>query len=614
MNARFRRIIFSALACVALSAVSYLAHAQTYTESVIHSFSANSSPYAGLVQGKDGNFYGTTIGGSRGPGESGTVFEITSSGAVTTLHNFCSQGGSACTDGENPYASLVLGRDGKFYGTTSSGGAYGGGTIFSITPSGTLTTLYFFCSQGGSSCADGEYPLEQLVEGTDGNFYGTTSYGGLEGYTGYGTVFKVTPAGSLTTLHIFCSQNQGYICSDGASPHAGLILANGNFYGTTSEDGPSGGGEIYKITATGTLTVVYGFCSQSQGTSCSDGGDPEAPLLLGTDGNFYGTTFDGGQYDLGTVFQFTPSGTLNTLDDFCDCVGDGQFPGAALIQGKDGNLYGTTNSGGAGDNASGTAYEISPDGVFNTIYSFCTQDSDCSDGAGLKAPLLQASDGNFYGTTVRGGESDVGTVFKLVPGKTNSSTALTVAPNPVTEGEAATLTAAVSGSSSTPTGSVAFSVGGTAIGSGTLNSSGIAKLSASTNGVLPGIYPVIATYAGNSAYSSSQSSAVDVLLNKAFTATALTASPNPVTPPGSVKLTATVTRTVAPLSRAITGTVTFYSQSLTLGTAPVNASGVATFKASSKGFSAGKYAITATYNGDAYDSSSTSLAVTVTVQ
>ena len=193
----------------------------------MHSFDGadGAEPLAGLIQAANGNFYGTTLYGGASTNCAygcGTVFEITPSGTLTTLHSFDG------TDGATPYAGLVQTSYGSFYGTTAGGGANNNGMVFKITPSGTLTTLYNFCSKSG--CTDGAGPDAGLVQATDGNFYGTTSGGGANNN---GTVFKITPSGALTTLHSFAG-------TDGANPFGGLVQAtNGTFYGTTMSGGAS---------------------------------------------------------------------------------------------------------------------------------------------------------------------------------------------------------------------------------------------------------------------------------------------------------------------------------------------------------------------------------------
>ena len=242
-----------------------------------------SYPFSGLVQGVNGSFYGTSSGDYNDP-TTGTVFKITSKGKLSTLHNFCSQ--PKCTDGALPIGGLVQGTDGNFYGTTSLGGAncegphsLGCGTVFKITAKGNLTTLYSFCSQ--PNCADGDYPLAALIQATDGNLYGTTEYGGT-GAGQSGTVFKITPKGALTVLYSFCSQPN---CSDGTFPSAPLVQAlDGNFYGTTQENGANGGpGTAFKITPESALTTIHTFCSQP---NCTDGAGPVGGLVQATTGTF----------------------------------------------------------------------------------------------------------------------------------------------------------------------------------------------------------------------------------------------------------------------------------------------------------------------------------------
>ncbi len=400
--------IIGALLSLALSL-----SAQTFT--TLHSFDNTDGAFilAGLIQATDGNFYGTAYegGANCSPDGCGTIFKITPGGALTTLHSFCSQ--SNCTDGEYPEAGLIQ-ANGNFYGTTYEGGANcapdGCGTIFKITSGGTLTTLYNFCSQSG--CSDGYYPEAGLIQASNGDFYGTTTFGGAGGV---GTVFKITPSGTLTTLHSFCSQSN---CADGEYPEAGLIQAtNGNFYGTTyAGGGANSRGTVFKITPSGTLTTLYSFCPQS---GCPDGSDPQAGLAQATNGNFYGTTFAGGAHDLGTVFKITLSGNLTTVHSFCsvgypDCA-DGDLPRfGALVQATNGDLYGTAPSGGA-QIYYGIIFKITPGGSLTTLYSFCPQ-SGCPDGDDPRGTLVQDTNGNLYGTTFAGGANGFGTVFSLSVG------------------------------------------------------------------------------------------------------------------------------------------------------------------------------------------------------
>ena len=358
--------------------------APTYQETVLASFAGGTdgaNPASKLIKGSDGYFYGTTSAGGNGYG---TVFKITSSEVKTTLYNFT--GGN---DGAAPQAGLVLGSDGNFYGTTSKGGPSGDigyGTVFKITPQGVKTTLYSFA--GGN---DGENPQAGLIQGSDGNFYGTTVNAG---WSGGGTVFKITSSGVKTTLYNIRGG------TDGATPTGLLIQASdGNLYGTTAFGGWNGYGTVFKITPLGVKTILYNF------TGGTDGANPFAGLIQGSDGNFYGTTYYGGN-NYGTVYKVTPQGIKTVLYSFAG-GNDGANPYAELIQGSDGNFYGTTQYGGA--NNYGTVYKVTPAGVETVLWSF----TGGNDGALPYAGLIQGSDGNLYGTTNNGGTANLGTVFKI---------------------------------------------------------------------------------------------------------------------------------------------------------------------------------------------------------
>ena len=351
--------------------------------------------FAGLVQATNGNLYGTTYYG--GTKDSGNVFEITPRGTLTTLYSLCSKSG--CTDGEYTYAVPIQGTDGNFYGTTYLGGSKELGTVFKVTPSGTQTTLHTFAGPDGSE------PLAGLVQATNGSFYGTTNMGGAQGY---GVIFKITPSGAFTTLHSFCSQSG---CTDGENPYAALVQGiDGNLYGTTLGGGSSKGfGTVFKITPSGTLTTLHRFCTQS---SCPDGKFPQTGLVQASNGNFYGTTISGGASGGGTIFEITPTGKLTTLYNVCSQSGcpDGNYLYAGLIQATDGNLYGIMDVGGA--HGTGTIFKITLTGTLTTLYNFCSQ-SGCPDGQYPSGALVQATDGNLYGTTADGGANGDGTVFRL---------------------------------------------------------------------------------------------------------------------------------------------------------------------------------------------------------
>jgi uncharacterized repeat protein (TIGR03803 family) len=396
-----------ATAAVALPAQTTVTPTVTFTTLHRFDYTDGFSPEAALVQATNGDFYGTTAEGGASLACSygcGTVFKITPVGRLTTLHSF------DIGDGDYPDAVLIQATNGDFYGTTVEGGANNAGTVFKITTSGTLTTLYSFCPQ--TNCTDGANPYGGLVQGINGNLYGATSHGGANND---GTVFKITPSGTLTTLHSFDDTD--------AYPNALVQATDGSFYGTTSAGGAFGPctlqghscGTVFKITPSGMLTTLHSF----DGT---DGSGPVAGLVQGTDGNFYGTTFWGGANSActsgcGTVFSVTPKGKLTTLHSFDGT--DGNYPEGALIQATDGNFYGTTVEGGA--NLVGTIFKITPTGALTTLYSlFCSQ-GDCTDGASPYAGLVQGTNGNFYGTAGGGNNHKIcpygcGTIFSLSVG------------------------------------------------------------------------------------------------------------------------------------------------------------------------------------------------------
>jgi len=312
----------------------------------------------------------------------------------TTLYSFCSQAG--CPDGQFPYASLVQGIDGNLWGTTQQGGAHGSGTIYKITPDGQLTTLYNFCSQ--RKCWDGSYPYSGLTLANNGSLYGTTQIGGV----GAGTVFLITASGGFTSLHKFQ-------VADGYSPTGGLVQANnGSLYGTTQQGGGYNEGEFFNITPGGALTPLYSFCSQS---GCPE--YPDATLVQDANGDFWGTTYYGGAYGAGAVFQVTARGAPTTVYSFCAQAGcvDGEYPAGGVIEAAAGDFYGTTQAGGA--YGFGTVFKLTAQGNLTTLYSFCPTMSGCLDGSSPRAGLIQATDGNFYGSTTGGGIIEHGTIFRI---------------------------------------------------------------------------------------------------------------------------------------------------------------------------------------------------------
>ncbi len=351
--------------------------------------------------------------------------------AVASLaQTYTAVAGFSPAAGEVPQSPLVQGTDGNFYGTTFIGGSnaieqycggvdnsHGCGTVFRVTPAGKITALYSFCSQ--ASCADGGQPLAGLTLGANGNLYGTTSTGGannvVSGGTcndlGCGTVFEITPAGKLTVLHNFCALDS---CTDGVFANNLVLGYDGNLYGTTTSGGSSplnspcqsGCGTVFKITPSGEFTTIYTFCSKvNENGACLDGMIPVAGLTQATNGKFYGTTLYGGTSGWGDVFEITPDGKFTQIYSFCsqpNCSdGIQRDPGGQLVQAAGGNFYGTTGS--AGVNGGGTFFVMTPSGQLTTLYSFCFSDSSpCPDGSN-PASLSLGTDGNFYGITIGGG-------------------------------------------------------------------------------------------------------------------------------------------------------------------------------------------------------------------
>ena len=389
------------VACTLSLLCTTAAYAAPKPFNILGNFDAKngSSPEATLLQASDGTFYGTTIyGGSSTSCQHGcgTVFKLTPSGPVT-IHSFSG------SDGSSPYAGLTQGANGNFYGATISGGntiaqlcPSGCGTVFEITPAGTLTTLYTF------SYSDGAFPMGTLLLAANGNFYGETGEGAQ---AGGGTLFRMTPSGALSTIWNFDFANYGVF------PSSGLIEGpDGDLYGETESTGMKSGGEIFKFSARGRFTIVHSFNYIGK-----HGIEPAAALVLGRDGNFYGTTLIGGRFQYyGEVFKMTPAGKVTTLHSFDITSGD--IPTGILIQGTDGAFYGTTNYGGRGNY--GTIFKVTSDGTFTKLHSFTSTEGSYPYGG-----LLQGADGLLYGTSSYGGTDQTdcsygcGTVFSLSLGK-----------------------------------------------------------------------------------------------------------------------------------------------------------------------------------------------------
>jgi uncharacterized repeat protein (TIGR03803 family) len=329
-------------------------------------------PFAGLVQGPDGNLYGDTTGGGSG----GQVFRLTLAGAVTVLPGL---------NGEEPH-DLFAAKDGTIYGSTRQGGPPGYGTVFSMTTNGVFTTLAAFpyVEPNSTSCS--------LVQGSGGNFYGTSLGGGAQDS---GTVYRVTPHGDMTVLASFASTN-------GSLPACSLLQGqDGAFYGTANQAGPAGYGTIFKLTTNLQLISFAPF-------GYTNGANPLGSLVQDSSGNFYGVCTGGGRAPLGFgyggAFRVSPSGVLTPLVFFN--LSTGVQPSAGLVLASDGNFYGTLSSGGTNNN--GTVFRLNVAGGYTNLVYFRG-----TNGANPHSPLLQGTDGNLYGTTRSGGAAGQGTFFRL---------------------------------------------------------------------------------------------------------------------------------------------------------------------------------------------------------
>ena len=385
---------------------------------VLHRFTGadGASPIAGLIRDAAGNLYGTTYqGGAFGHGVVFELIRCNSGYDFEMLYSF-----TAGADGADPVAGLVRDTAGNLYGTTVVGGTSNSGVVFKLSPTGTETVLYSF--SGG---ADGGQPVAGLVRDAAGSLYGTTRGGGSSacslGAGNCGVVFKVSPTRTETVLHSFTGG------ADGAFPQAGLIQdLGGNLYGTTALGGatstcnPSFGcGVVFKLTLTGTETVLHSFTG-------ADGGPYALGLIQDAAGNLYGTTNEGGssacEGGCGAVFKLSPIGIGTVLHRFTGGA-DGFWPFAGLIQDTAGNLYGTTLAGGAESQrcvqpTCGVVFRLSPTGTETVLHTF----TGSADGGSPQAGLIQDAAGNLYGTAAIGGATNTcnppygcGVVFRLTP-------------------------------------------------------------------------------------------------------------------------------------------------------------------------------------------------------
>ncbi len=368
--------VLAVVIIIIVAASTTTVHAQTYTD--LYNLGSNSGDptnpaWLGLLaQGRDGNLYSTSQGG--GTSAFGTAFQLTLAGNITPW-SFDGKG----NDGVYPYSGLTLGTDGNFYGTTYEGGSSGAGTIFKVTSSGKITTLYSF---GGFNCCAYAAP----IQGLDGNYYGTTSDGGGEVF---GTVYKMTPAGKVTFIYTFGGTVR--------YPTALTLGTDGNFYGTFEGGaGASQYGGVFKITPGGKFTVLYNF----KGTP--DGQTAKGAIIQASDGNFYGTTQRGGVNGFGAIYKMTPAGALTILHSFSETDGLGLAPLAGLVQATDGKFYGVA----ASNYSSGVIFQMTSTGKFTVLLNF-TNTTGNYPGANPQVALLQHTNGTFYGDTDGGGKGQL---------------------------------------------------------------------------------------------------------------------------------------------------------------------------------------------------------------
>jgi len=375
---------------LAVLATLFPLEAEAGHEKILYSFTGaldGNDPDSRLVMDADGNLYGTTFDG--GDFNAGTVFKLRPNGVQSVLYSFT--GGK---DGGFPTGDLILDFDnGGLVGTTEAGGDHGVGTVFTVDRNGGGETVDYSFT-GGS---DGANPVGGLIEDGSANLYGTTKNGGD---ASFGTVFELVPfGGGFKLLHTFTG-------SDGANPESSLVMdADGNLYGTTLEGGALNQGTVFKITPHGKEKVLHSF----DGTN--DGRFPTSGVAIDFDGNLYGTTPGGGQNIAGTLYRMSKSGKIKVLHAFSG-GDDGGNPVGTLLLGGDGEIYGVTFSGGAGDASDGTVFKLSPSGKEKVLHSF-DADVDVNDGFKPSGGLIMDDVGTLYGVTSSGGTSGAGTVFRV---------------------------------------------------------------------------------------------------------------------------------------------------------------------------------------------------------
>lgn len=355
--------------------------------SFTNDLAAGEHPSSPLVRDPNGNLYGIALGGTFG---SGIIFKLNSTGHERVLHNFNGSDGY----GYPPDSMSFRDAAGNLFGTTFQGGAYYYGTVFKLDTHGRETVVYSFCPQ--TPCTDGTFP-GGVIPGKNGSLYGITYAGGNFScaITGCGTVFKINHHGQLTVLHAFGGP-------DGWNPNAGLVLdASGNVYGTTMWGGAYGRGTVFKVTSGGNETVEYSF------DGAANGAYPNGGLVQDAEGNLYGTTYQGGAYNYGTIFKLTALGQFTVLYSFPGGA-SGANPYADVNLDQQGNIFGVTYAGGTHN--FGIIFKLDASGNETVLHNFPKE----GEGVHPSGLIIDAS-GNLYGTTYQGGAYNYGSVFKLVP-------------------------------------------------------------------------------------------------------------------------------------------------------------------------------------------------------
>ncbi len=355
---------------------------------------AGTNPSARLVAHPDGNYYGTTVEG--GVFNFGTVYKMTPDGTVTTLVSLTGTNGAA--RGSYPASGLTLANDGSLFGTTGNGGAGDYGTIFKVTTAGVFTSMVEFTGMSGST--KGSVP-NGLVLNSDGFFYGTTQAGGMGDF---GTVFKLDTAGNLTTI----TELTGTAAPRKGTAPTGRLAVNGTMlYGAAQAGGANDFGTVFRVTTTGNWDLLAEFTGISGNKRGS--GPLGGVTLVGT--TLFGTTEAGGSLDSGTIFRLPTNGTsFATIRDFGGP--DGSAPASQLLAAADGFLYGSTVSGGAEDE--GTLFKVASGFPYNyLLVTTFSGDSGIAPGSGPRGSLIAGHDGLLYGTTEAGGPAGNGTIFKV---------------------------------------------------------------------------------------------------------------------------------------------------------------------------------------------------------